>query len=270
MRHYGDLTPEFWAQKPLIGMIHLPPLPGSPRDLGAGMNPVLERALADVQALEAGGAQALMIENFFDAPFAKDRLPPVTVAALTRTVQAIRDSTALPLGVNALRNDVCAALSIAHVCEAQFVRANVYVGAAVTDQGIIEGAAREAILLRKALGANVAIWADVCVKHAAQLGTDSPEAAAQDAVHRSLADAIILSGVATGAPASAEEIARVRSVLPHTPLLVGSGFDAQTAAGLLIYADGAIVGTSLKRNGNVSETVDTERVRALLLAMRAS
>jgi hypothetical protein len=248
-------------------MVHLGPLPGSPRDSGEGMGPLLARAEADARVLAAGGANAIMVENFFDAPFSKDATPPHTVAALTRAVLTVRQAVSVPIGVNVLRNDVRAALAIAHVCGAQFVRVNVYVGAAVTDQGLIEGAARTAVLYRRELGADVAIWADVFVKHAAQLGEQNLEAAARDAVERGLADALIVSGIATGSATDPEDARRIKTVLPATPVLVGSGFDAATAASLLRYADGAIVGTSLKRDGRVANEVDIDRVRALRAAM---
>jgi membrane complex biogenesis BtpA family protein len=231
------------------------------------MDAVIERAVADARALDAGGANAIMVENFFDAPFARDSLPPHTVAALTLAVSAIRAVTSLPLGVNALRNDARAAIAIAHICGAQFVRINVYVGAAITDQGIIQGAAREAVLYRKELGADIAIFADIFVKHATQLGGGSLEDTAKDAVERGLADALIVSGAATGADTNPEDAKRAKSAVPGTPVLVGSGFNAETATSLLKFADGAIVGTSLKRNGIVSNPVDEERVRALKAAM---
>lgn len=256
-----DIT--FWERKPLIGMVHLGALPGSPRDTGEPMEGLLERAMADAQALEAGGADAIMVENFFDAPFAKDHLPPHTIAALTRAVQAVRDVTDLPLGVNALRNDALAAIAIAHVCGAQFVRINVFVGAAVTDQGIIEGAARAANLYRRELRVSVQLWADVFVKHAAQLGANTLEDAAKDAVLRGLADALIVSGTATGHATDPDDVRRVKQAVPHTPVLIGSGFDIHTAPALLVHADGAVVGTSLKHDGQVANPIDPARVLAL-------
>lgn len=234
------------------------------------MGPLLERAVADARALAAGGADAILVENFFDAPFARDTVPPHTIAAMTRAVQSVRAAVPeLPVGVNVLRNDARAALAVAHICGARFVRVNVYVGAAVTDQGIIEGAARDAVLYRRELGAEVAIWADVLVKHAAPLGADTTlEDAARDAVQRGLADALIVSGAATGQPTSAEDVERVKAVVPDTPVLVGSGFDAAAAAALLAAgADGAIVGTSIKRHGRAAEPVEPERVRALRSVM---
>jgi membrane complex biogenesis BtpA family protein len=234
------------------------------------MASILEWALEDAKALEAGGANALMIENFFDTPFPKAGSPPHTIAALARVVSAVREKTTLPLGVNVLRNDALSALALAHLCGAQFVRINVYVGAAVTDQGIIEGAAREAFLYRKHLGADVAIWADIGVKHARQIGSESLTEAAKDAVQRGLADALIVSGVATGGPTRSEDAREIKDATPQTPLLVGSGFDVQNASDLLPFADGAIVGSSLKHKGEVSNPVDVERVRVLRHAMQIS
>jgi uncharacterized protein len=268
-RFHGGLDTTFWQKRPLIGMVHLGPLPGSPRDSGnldtfAG---ILTRAEEDARALAEGGADAIMIENFFDAPFAKDTVPPHTIAALTRAVWHVREAVgpSLPLGVNVLRNDARAAIAIAHVCQAQFVRINVFVGAAVTDQGIIEGAARTAVLYRRELGADVALFADVFVKHAAQIGEGMTiEDAAKDAVERGLADALIVSGTATGAPTDTETVRRVTQAVPGTPILIGSGMTAETASALLAAgASGGIVGTGLKQGGLVSNPVDIERVQWL-------
>jgi membrane complex biogenesis BtpA family protein len=265
----------FWKARPLIGMVHLGALPGSPRydAVALPFSAVLANAARDAEALVAGGASAIMVENFFDAPFAKSDLPPHTIAAVTRAVQVVHDTAgnAIPVGVNALRNDARSAIAIAHICGAQFVRVNVYVGAAVTDQGIIEGAARTAVLYRRELEADVAIFADIFVKHAAQLGDGSVtlEDAAKDAVERGLADALIVSGSATGSPTDPAVVQRAAAAVPATPILIGSGFNCETAASLLSAgAAGAIVGTSLKANSDVSAAVDVERVRALRTAMR--
>lgn len=266
MHPYGGLAPAFWQKRPLVGMVHLGSLPGSPRDRG-DLDAVIARAQADARALAEGGADALMVENFFDAPFDRGGVGPHTVAALTRAALAVREAAPeLPLGINCLRNDGVSALAIAHVCGARFVRINVYVGAAVTDQGIIEGIAREATLYRRRLGADIAIWADVFVKHATQLGDGSLTLtdAARDAVHRGLADALIVSGAATGSATSPEEVRTAVEAAPGTPVLVGSGFSAATAESLWAAgAAGAIVGTSLKVGGRVDAPVDRERVRAL-------
>lgn len=259
---------DLFLHKPLIGMVHLGPLPGSPRDAG-DFESVIEKAVGDAQALEAGGCHALMVENFFDAPFLKTHVPPVTIAAMTVAIQTIRMSVTIPLGVNVLRNDACAALSIAHVCGAQFIRCNVYVGAAVTDQGLIEGACRDVITLKKQLGTAVQIWADVGVKHAAILGDTPLEQQAKDATERGLADALIVTGTATGTATPIERVKRVKHAVPTVPVLVGSGLDADNAADLLAIADGAIVGSSLKIGGVVSAPVDPVRVQTLVNALRS-
>lgn len=267
--YYGGLGPDFWSTKPLIGMIHLSALPGSAASErhGSAATDYLDRAIVDAEALVDGGVDALIVENFWDSPFAKDDVPPHTIAAMTRAVLAVRGAVSIPVGVNVLRNDARAAIAIAHVCGAQFVRVNVYVGAAVTDQGIIEGAARIAVLYRRELGADVAIFADIYVKHASQLGSVSLEDHARDAVLRGKADALIVSGAATGSPTSVDEIARIKSALPETPILIGSGLTAVNAPALMDRADGAIAGTSLKRDGIIANPVDIERVRHLRSVM---
>ena len=208
-----------------------------------------------------------MVENFFDAPFAKSSVPPVTVAAMTAAVLAVREAARISVGVNVLRNDVVAAISIAHVCGAQFVRCNVYVGAAVADQGVIEGAAREAVLCRRDLGASVQLWADVGVKHAKPLANSVLTNDARDAVERGLADAIIVSGAATGSPPDLHSVRDVKSVVRNSPVLIGSGLSRENAKDLLREADGAIVGTSVKLNNRVDAPVDPVRVAALVRAI---
>jgi membrane complex biogenesis BtpA family protein len=258
---------DLFEHKPLIGMVHLGALPGSARDEG-DFSRTLRRATEDARALECGGLDAVMVENFFDAPFYRSAVPAYTVAAMTRAAMAVRESVSIPVGVNVLRNDAAAAIAIAHLCGAQFIRCNVYVGAAVTDQGIIEGAAREAVACRRLLGAKVWIFADVAVKHAAVLGDYQVEQQAQDAVERGLADALIVTGAATGAQTPLERLLAVKSAVPTTPVLAGSGLTERNAAQILSVADGAIVGSSLKREGAIAAPVDVERVRALVRAAR--
>jgi len=268
---FGGLDSAFWSRHPLVGMVHLGALPGSVR-ASAPIETVLERAIADARALVDGGVDALMIENFFDAPFSKGPVPPITVAALTRAVLAVREAApGIPVGVNCLRNDGLSALSIAHAAGAKFIRVNVYVGAAVTDQGIVEGLARDVQLLRRHLGADVAVWADVFVKHASQLGDGSQTLAdaAKDAVARGLADAVVVSGAATGSATSADVVREAADAVPGTPVLVGSGFSTDNASQLIAAgAAGAIVGSSLKTGGRIDAPVDVERVRALVAAVR--
>jgi membrane complex biogenesis BtpA family protein len=232
------------------------------------MAQVIEAARRDASAYAEGGVDGLIVENFGDVPFAKDRVGAEIVAAMALAVAAVREETRLPVGVNVLRNDVLSAVAIAAIAGGVFVRANVYVGAAVTDQGIIEGRAEEVQALIRRLDAPVAVWADVDVKHAAPLASRPLGEVAQDAVERGLAAAIIVTGRATGQPADLNDLQTVREAVPRTPLYVGSGVTAETVAALLQTADGVIVGTAAKEGGIVTNPVSVERVRAIVATSR--
>ncbi|MCI0549187.1 MAG: BtpA/SgcQ family protein [Candidatus Rokubacteria bacterium] len=254
--------------KALIGMVHLLPLPGSPR-WGGSIAEVIERALADARALEAGGLHALLVENHGDVPFTPGRVDAATVAAMTAVIAEMRRSVGLPLGVNVLKNDAQSGLAIAAATGATFIRVNVHVGAVVADQGIIESDAHTTLRYRRLLGADVKIFADVQAKHGAPLAPVELEQEARDCVSRGLADALVVSGKATGEATPLEDVKRVRSAVPDVPLLVGSGVTPDSVAELLSVADGAIVGTFLKRDGRLGNPVDPDRVKLLVEAAHA-
>ncbi len=231
---------------------------------------MLDFARRDAAAYAAGGVDAVMVENFGDVPFGAGAVGPHVVAVMTLAVAAVMAETGLPVGVNVLRNDVQGAVGIAAATGAAFVRANVYVGAAVTDQGVIEGRAEEVQALIRRLGARVGIWADVDVKHAAPLARRPVSELAEDAVERGMAAAVIVTGSGTGRPAASADLRAVRAAVPRTPLYVGSGVTADLVGGLLAVADGAIVGTAAKIGGVVTNPVEEARVRAIVEAARAS
>jgi len=259
-----------WADvsKPIIGMLHLPPLPGAPGFAGDPAA-ILTHVLRDAEALVAAGVHGLMLENFGDAPFYPSCVPPHTVAHMTRIAREVRGRFDVPLGINVLRNDGCSALAVARAVGAACVRVNVLCGARVTDQGVIEGIAHELLRLRAQLGADdIRILADVNVKHSTSLGPPRPlgEEVA-DLIERGGADAVIVTGGATGRPAELAELEAVKAVAGETPVLVGSGITAETIGDVLSRADGAIVGTALKAGGLAANPVDPARVRALVAAL---
>ena len=253
----------------IVGVVHLAPLPGSP-GWGGDFAAVLDRARADLLALVEGGVDAAIIENFGDVPFRAGAVEPETIAAIARVVTELRPLTALPLGINVLRNDAAASLAIAAICAGPgtFIRVNVHSGAMLTDQGVIEGRADRTLRRRRELGAPVAILADVLVKHATPLGATTIEEAARDAAERGLADALIVTGSGTGEATDLGDVRRVRAALPETPLLVGSGVIAATARETFAVADGAIVGTAFKVGGKTTAPVDPERVRRFVAAAK--
>jgi len=250
----------------LIGVIHLRPLPGSPRWQG-NLEKVIATAVADARAYEHGGAHALFIENFGDVPFTKTNVGPETVAAMAAAGRAIRAAVKLPIGFNVLRNDARAALALCAACNGTFIRVNVHTGAMLTDQGLIEGNAYETLRYRQQLCPQTKIFADVLVKHAVPLGDWSIEDAARDTLERGLADALIISGVGTGMAADLSEVERVRRACPSAKILLGSGVTFANIRDFLPLADGFIVATSLKRDGKISNPVDPKRVRALASAI---
>jgi membrane complex biogenesis BtpA family protein len=256
-------------EKLLVGMVHLPALPGSP-GCNHTMQSIEEAALRDARILEAAGFDAVIVENFGDVPFHGEQVEPVTVAAMTRIVCALRrERPHLRLGVNVLRNDAGAALSIAVAAQAAFVRVNVHVGAAATDQGVLQGRASETLRLRRALQAEVAIWADVHVKHGRSLAHETVADEARDAVERGRADALIVTGRGTGWSTDIDELRSVRALQLGVPLLVGSGVTEQSLDLYLREADGVIVGSALKEDGRASGAVDAERARRFVAAARA-
>jgi len=249
-------------------MIHLRPLPGSARFDGQAAK-ILDDALRDADALATGGAAALMMENFGDVPFFPGRVPALVVASMTAIGCAVQSKIGLPLGINVLRNDGQSALAVAVAAGARFIRVNVLCGARVTDQGVINGIAHDLLRERAMLGAaSVAILADVDVKHSAPLAARSLEDETEDTVHRGLADALIVSGSGTGKSTDPRQLRAVKEAAPSTPVLVGSGVSAATIGKLLPWADGFIVGTSVKKDGDVANAVDVKRVRELVRRSR--
>ncbi|MCC6749335.1 MAG: BtpA/SgcQ family protein [Deltaproteobacteria bacterium] len=258
----------------LIGVVHLPPLPGDPRHPGGGDFGTVEAwALADAEALAAGGADAIVVENFGSAPFPKgtagQRLPPHQVATLALIARELRRRFGLPVGVNCLRNDAISAVGLAAAAGLDFARVNVHVGAYLTDQGILEGEAYETLRYRKTLGAErVALLADVLVKHAVPLAPLDPASVVRDTFERGLADGVVVTGAATGAAVNRERLELVRRIAGDRPVYLGSGLTPELAPTLCPLVEGAIVGTWLKEGGEVRAPVDPDRVRTLSEAVR--
>jgi len=253
----------------LIGMVHLRPLPGAP-GWQAGAAGWREAAVRDAARLVEAGFDAVLVENFGDAPFFREHVPPETVAALTAACLAVGEVVAgrAHLGLNVLRNDALAAVAIAASAPIDFLRVNVLAGAYATDQGVVEGRAAEVARARARLAPGVSILADVRVKHARPLVERPLADEARELVARASADAVIVSGAATGRVVDEGELAAVRAALGAHPVLVGSGACAENVAALLECADGVIVGTAIKEGGETAAPVDADRAAAFVAAAR--
>jgi uncharacterized protein len=261
-----DLNQIFDIPKPVIGVIHLLPLPTSPR-WGSSLKDVIERAEQEATALASGGVNGIIVENFFDAPFTARQVDPAVVSAMSLVVQRVMQMVAVPVGINVLRNDARSAIAIAACVGAQFIRVNVLTGVMATDQGIIEGDAYNLLRYRRELGCDVKIFADVLVKHAHPISVSNLSLAIQDTIHRGLADAIILSGTATGTAPLQAELQEALIACDRTPLLIGSGATSENIAQLIKYADGVIVSSSLKRHGQIDQAIDPNRVSRFVESM---
>lgn len=253
----------------LIGVIHLPPLPGSPRFAGS-LHQIVDKAAADARALEAAGFEAVILENFGDAPFYPDRVPPITVAAMTAAALGVRGSApGLALGINVLRNDAEAALAVAVAAGALMIRVNVHTGARITDQGLVEGRAHETLRRRRELGAeSVRLLCDVDVKHSAPLAPRPIAEEAEELAGRGLADALLVTGTGTGRAASRRQLEQVVAAV-HVPVLVASGVTPE-ALPAIRRAHGVIVGSCLRASGRAGDPVDAEAAARFAEAFRRS
>ena len=254
--------------KPVIGMLHIPALPGSPQNK-LGFANTVDWVLRDAKALSDGGIDGLILENFGDVPFYPRRVPPHTVAFMAVLAREVKLHVDRPLGINVLRNDSASALAIAAAVAAEFIRVNIYTGARLTDQGVIEGVAHRLLRYRKLLGCNVKIFADVDVKHSAPLAVRDLSDEVEETILRGCADGIIVTGSATGKQTALQDLKRATASAHGTPVVAGSGVDVMNVGEVLAVADGLIVGTAFKRDGLSTNPVDSERVRAFMQEVRS-
>ena len=245
----------------VIGMIHLRALPGTPGN-SLAMKAILDEALYDAETLAKGGCDALLVENMADLPYLNGHVGPEIVAAMAIAVDRVVSRFDLPVGVQVLAGANCEAMGLATCAGAQFIRAEAFAYAHVADEGLMNASAAEVLRLRKHLNSNVKVWADVQKKHACHAITS--DAKLVDLAHGFEfcgADALIVTGVSTGCEAHIEDVAQVRPA--GLPVVIGSGITAANAAKFAAAADGLIVGTSIKIDGNWRNPVDLARVQAI-------
>ncbi len=231
---------QLFPSKPIIGMIHMPALPGAPESR-LSMNQLTDFALTEADKLQSAGLDACIVENVGDVPLFKEGLPPYSIAAMATLTKAVVQHTKMKVGVNMLRNACEEALSVAHVAGAHFIRCNILIGAYATDQGIIEGCAAKVARLRKQLGSDALVFGDVHVKHAYPIFNVEIEYAAQDLAERGGADAVIVSGARSPVPPSFERVRKVREAI-EKPVLIGSGISLSNVRRFFDQSDGVIIG----------------------------
>jgi len=252
----------FGHRRVVIGVIHCPPLPGSPRYNGESMEQILERALADAQAYQQGGVHGLIVENHGDIPFAKpEDIGPETAATMAVISEQMRREIGLPFGINVLANGAVTALAVAKAATAGFIRVNQWANAYVANEGLIEGPAAAAMRYRAWLRAqDVRIFTDVHVKHGAHaiVADRGIEELTRD-VEFFDADAVIVTGQRTGDSATQAEVEQIKRAT-QLPLLIGSGVTQANVRSYFELVDGVIIGSSLKYDGVWWNAVDQNRV----------
>lgn len=239
-------------------------LPGTPNG-GSTVDAIVDLAAAEARIYHKGGVDGIILENMHDTPYERGGVGPEIVATMTAVACAVRREVDLPLGIQILAGANIEALAVAHAAQLDFIRAEAYAFAHVADEGIIESSAAKLLRYRKMIGADrIRVWADVKKKHAAHaLTADVSLGETAEAVEFMRGDAVIVSGSATGKPPSADDV-REANAHCKIPVLLGSGINLDNVADFFIDADGFIVGSALKQDGQWSKPVELARVERLV------
>lgn len=248
---------------PVIGVVHLHPLPGSPKYDDISVNEIAKKAVKESKKMADNGIDGLIIENFGDKMFFK-KVGPEVVASMTVVAKAVSDAVKIPIGMCVLQSDAIAGLAIAKAVDADFIRVPYYTETSIVDAGTMESIAAEVLRYRKYLGCKAKIFADVHIKHSYPLMQRPVEYSAEDAYERGLADAIIITGRKTGGETDPADVIRVRKALPELPLIVGSGVSVENVEKYLDYVNAIIIASSLNFNGNVEEVIDESRLKTFM------
>jgi membrane complex biogenesis BtpA family protein len=250
-------------RKAVIAMAHIGALPGAPLyDADGGMDALIEGVARDVEKLQQGGVHAIMFGNENDRPY-RFAATPETLAAMTAVVMAIKPMLKVPFGVNYLW-DPSASVAIACATGAAFAR-EIFTGLFASDMGLWRPNAADALTLRRNLGRpDLKLLFNINAEFASSLDTRPIEMRAKSAVFSSLADAILVSGPLTGHAVDASDLKRVREAVPATPLFANTGVRIDNVRDIFAIADGCVIGTHFKVDGDTWNPVDAERVKRFM------
>lgn len=258
----------FGRRKPVIAMVHLGAMPGTPlHDVAGGVEAILRGAEADLAALQAAGVDAVMFGNENDRPY-ELKVDPASTATMAYVIGRLRDRITVPFGVNVLW-DPMATMALAAATGAAFVR-EIFTGTYASDMGLWAPDAGAARRYGARLGADVATLYNVSAEFAGSLDPRPLPDRARSAVFSSIPDAVLVSGAITGEAARMEDLEAVKRVLPTTPVLANTGVKHATVAEVLRIADGCIVGSALKHGGDTWAAVDPERARDFMDRARSA
>ena len=258
----------FSSKHPIIGMIHLMPLPEAPNYQG-NIDAVYERAMREAAALQSAGVDALIVENLGDEPYLIGELTSVQLALMAAITRDVIRSVSIPVGVNCQFNAWQSEVAVAHASRAEFIRVEVFVDTVVMAQGLVMPCSAQIRRYKQHIGAvGVALWADIQTKYTSNILPQPIEQSALDA-QAAGADVVIVTGAATGAATPLDVVAQVKKAV-KIPVVVGSGTNIANVGRVLQTADGAIVGSSLKFEGRAENEVSAEAARQFMAAARGA
>jgi uncharacterized protein len=250
--------------KPLVAMIHLPPLPGAGNYEGTPVRTIVDRAVAEATLLSNAGFDALLIQNTHDRPSAVVA-PAETLTAMTAVAEAVSVVVSCPLGINVHKNDGPGAVAVAHAVGAAFVRVKVLVGTTLGPEGMIQGNAEAVVRLRSKLRSQVEVWADLGELTSVPLVDIPIEVLADWTARFGSADRLIVTKADVAQSADAVSAARKGT---SVPILIGGRSDPNSIALALASSNGVIVGSYLRVSGKTANDIDAQRVQELMQAAR--
>lgn len=259
----------FGTVKPIIAMCHMPALPGDPGyDRARGVQYIVDFVGQEIRSLQTGGVDAIMFSNESSLPYLTT-VDPITTASMARVIGELRGDVTVPFGVNVLW-DPRASVDLAMATGAAFVR-EIFTGVYGSDFGLWNTNCGEVIRHRQAIGAaDVRLLFNIVPEAAAYLGTRTLADIARSTVFNARPDALCVSGLTAGVETSKEQLREVKNAIGDTPVFANTGVRISNVADQLAAADGAIVGTTFKKDGYIWNEVDPERVRAFMETVRAA
>jgi membrane complex biogenesis BtpA family protein len=257
----------FQTEKPIVAMCHLKAMPGDPGyDPGKGMEWIVEMARADLRALQDGGVDAVMFSNEASLPYLT-KIEPITTACMARVIAELRPDIRVPFGVNVLW-DPAASIDLAVATGGQFVR-EIFSGVYASDYGLWNTNCGEIIRHQYAVHAkHVKLFFNIVPESAVYLAERHVVDIAKSTVFVSNPDALCVSGLTAGTETPFQTLQQVKAAVPETPVFANTGVRASNVAQMLSIADGAIVGTTFKRDGYIWNEVDANRVREFMQAAK--
>ena len=262
------MTSLFSVNKPVIGVIHVGALPGTPRG-SLSVAELVQQARQEARVYRECGVDGVIIENMHDVPYLKGAVGPEIVTAMAIIGNEVKSECRLSVGVQILAGANIEAMAVAHAAGLDFIRAEGYAYAHVADEGIIEASAAKLLRYRKMIGAErVQVWADVKKKHSAHAITaDVSLGQTAETVEFMAADCVIVTGSVTGEAPKVADVQEAKTHC-HLPVLLGSGISETNIDQFYNEADGFIIGSAFKIDGLWSNTVDPNRVMQFVHKLR--